>query len=263
MLERNHRLQVGQQGLVGYTTSKGEARVALNVGEEAVFFNNPDLPETQSEVALPLIVGQEIIGALDIQSKEKNAFSQDDIDLFSTLAAQVSIAIQNARLFSQTQQALREAEFATGQLTGQAWKNYTQATMVKGFHFDGRSSKPLKEKVSVSNEGALEIPIHVRDQEVARLILEAPEPDYQWPEDEILTIQAAAERTGLALENARLLEDAQRRASTERAIGDMSAKISASTDTEDILRTAVLELGRQLDDIKVVVELNSEEQEKA
>jgi len=99
MLERQHKLRVGQVGIVGYVTGTGEPRIATDVGEDAVFFNNPDLPETRSEMALPLKLGDLIIGALDVQSIEPDAFSQEDVALFTTLADQISVAIENANAY--------------------------------------------------------------------------------------------------------------------------------------------------------------------
>ncbi|HSB02417.1 MAG TPA: cache domain-containing protein, partial [Anaerolineales bacterium] len=110
MLKRGHRLKVGETGIVGYVTGTGSPRVALDTGADAAFFNNPDLPETRSEIALPLRAGEEIMGALDVQSTEPGAFAQEDINILSTLADQVSVAIQNARQFEQTRKALSEAE---------------------------------------------------------------------------------------------------------------------------------------------------------
>src|SRR5690606_15491511 len=101
MLERNHRLKVGETGIVGFVTQSGQPRIALDVGSDAVFFNNPDLPNTRSEIALPLRVETDIIGALDVQSTETNAFSEEDVNILSLLADQVSIAIQNARSYQQ------------------------------------------------------------------------------------------------------------------------------------------------------------------
>jgi GAF domain-containing protein len=115
MLRRGHRLKVGEQGIVGFVTSRGEPRIALNVGQDAVFFNNPDLPETRSELALPLKLGGTILGALDLQSMDVNAFSQEDVSVLSILADQVAIAIQNARSAEQAQRALIEAGIATKQ----------------------------------------------------------------------------------------------------------------------------------------------------
>lgn len=108
MLDRRHRLRVGQVGIVGYVTGTGEPRIATDVGEDAVFFNNPDLPETRSEMALPLKLGGVIIGALDVQSKESNAFTEADVTLFTTLADQISVAIENANAYEISQQTVEE-----------------------------------------------------------------------------------------------------------------------------------------------------------
>ena len=108
MLDRRHRLRVGQVGIVGYVTGTGEPRIATDVGEDAVFFNNPDLPATRSEMALPLKLGGVIIGALDVQSTESNAFTEADVTLFTTLADQISVAIENANAYEISQQTLEE-----------------------------------------------------------------------------------------------------------------------------------------------------------
>ncbi len=108
MLGRHHKLRVGQVGIVGYVTGTGEPRIATDVGADAVFFNNPDLPGTRSEMALPLKLGDLIIGALDVQSIEPDAFSQEDVALFTTLADQISVAIENANAYEISQQTVEE-----------------------------------------------------------------------------------------------------------------------------------------------------------
>ena len=121
MLARRHRLKVGEVGIVGYVTGRGEPRVALDVGEDAVFFNNPDLPDTRSEMALPLQARGEIIGALDVQSREPEAFSEEDVAVLQTLADQVALAISNTRLFQRAQDGLKAARRAYSELSREAW----------------------------------------------------------------------------------------------------------------------------------------------
>ncbi len=98
MLQRGHRLGVGKMGIVGYVTGTGKPRIALDVGADAVHFANPDLPETRSEMALPLRVGERIIGALDVQSREANAFEESDVVVLQTMADQLAVAIENVGL---------------------------------------------------------------------------------------------------------------------------------------------------------------------
>jgi len=103
MRKRGHRLPIGITGIVGHVTEHGEARIAADVSQDAVYFANPDLPETRSELAIPLKVSGMIIGALDIQSKERKAFSESDLLFLQIIADQLAVAIENARLLlSQT-----------------------------------------------------------------------------------------------------------------------------------------------------------------
>ncbi len=111
MLERRHKLAVGKVGIVGYATGTGKARIALDVGEDAIHFANPDLPLTRSEVAVPLAVGDSVIGALDVQSVEPDAFDDQDVAILQTMADQLAIAIENVRLLDrETRVALQRRQ---------------------------------------------------------------------------------------------------------------------------------------------------------
>jgi GAF domain-containing protein len=100
MLQRGHSLPVGKVGIVGYVTGTGKPRIALDVGADQVHFANPDLPNTRSELALPLWAGDQIIGALDVQSEQPQAFDEEDVLVLQTMADQLAVAIENARLIS-------------------------------------------------------------------------------------------------------------------------------------------------------------------
>ena len=122
LLERGHRLRIGQTGIVGHVTATGEPRIALDVGQDAVFFDNPDLPDTRSEMAVPLVARGRVIGALDVQSTRQAAFSSEDVSVLQTMADQLATAIENARLFTATQEALTETRemFEANQAIGAA-----------------------------------------------------------------------------------------------------------------------------------------------
>ncbi|MBI3241584.1 MAG: GAF domain-containing protein [Chloroflexi bacterium] len=107
LLERGHKLEVGGNSMVGWAVANRRARIALDVGEEPVRFVNPFLPDTHSEMALPLIVGNIVIGALDVQSVQVNAFSDADVSVLQTMADQIAVAIQNARLYLQVNRRAR------------------------------------------------------------------------------------------------------------------------------------------------------------
>jgi len=124
MLARGHKLGVGTTGIVGFVTGAGQPRVALDVGADVVYFDNPDLPETRSEMAVPLRIGGQVVGALDVQSIEPAAFGEEDVAVLSTLADQIAIAIENANLLQQTQAALQEAKAAHRRYLRQEWDSF-------------------------------------------------------------------------------------------------------------------------------------------
>jgi GAF domain-containing protein len=256
MLAHGHRLKVGQQGIVGYVTSSGNPRIALDVGDDAVYFDNPHLPETHSEVALPLKFGQELIGALDIQSTESNAFSQEDVKIFSVLADQVSVAIQNTISLEQAQRAIQKLEIASRQTTIQAWKGFIETVHTKGYRYDGIKPEPLKESSRAKmDKETLSVPVQLRGETIGRLKLRPVDQSRKWTEDELAIIESTAERVAIALESARLLEDAQKRASRETFLSGMAAKLSSSYKLDSILRDTVEELGQTLQGSKVSFQL--------
>lgn len=108
MLEAAHRLEVGGQSMIGWCVANGRARIALDVGQEAVRFDNPFLPETRSEIALPLISRGQVIGAMTIQSTRPAAFDQEDVTVLQTMADQLATAIENARLFQERERRITE-----------------------------------------------------------------------------------------------------------------------------------------------------------
>ncbi len=253
MLARNHRLLVGETGIVGYVTSVGQPRVALDVGADATYFNNPDLPDTHSEIALPLRIGADTFGALDVQSVEVNAFTADDVNILSVLADQVSVAIQNARSYQQSREALAQAERISAQLSGRQWRRFVEQQRISGYYFDGVSKRPLAPEHR-KRQYSLSVPLTLRGRQIGAIRLSPLNPNHQWTEDELALIQATADRAALALESARLLEESQKRAAKERTIGEISAKIGGVTDLESIVQVALRELGGVLPGAEINVQ---------
>jgi GAF domain-containing protein/HAMP domain-containing protein len=262
MLAREHKLKVGETGIVGHATSRGKARIALDTGKDAVYFDNPDLPDTRSEMALPMIVGDQIIGALDVQSTEPNAFSREDIDTLSTLADQVAIAIQNARLYEETRTALAQSQALYQQFTQAGWRQFRKSQKWIGIRHSKQKAElitdPLSETAQKEN-GSLNLPINLRGQKIGELKIDANE-KHKWNQDDIDIASAIIERAAIALENARLLEEAQRRAAREFATSEVANKISSSTNIDTILRSTVEELGRKIPGAQVAFEISSESQ---
>lgn len=279
MLARNHQLRLGV-GVVGYAAQTGVPRIALDVGKDAVFFNNPDLPETHSEAALPMKSRGETIGILDVQSTEPGAFTEADLQILTTLANQVAIAIENARLLTETRSALAQVQEVYEEFTRAEWGRTISKIEQKGFRYNaGRIEmleKGLKapealdailsgEIVTGSSNGSGEklatiaVPVKVRGEVIGIIHIESNDPARQWLEDDISLVGAVAERAAFAMENARLFQDARRRAVKEQSISEATARISSAMNIENILHTTAEELERVLGASEVLIRFQGRE----
>ena len=146
-LARGHRLRVGEQGIVGYVTGTGLPRIALDVGADAVHFANPDLPHTRSEMALPLVARGRILGALDVQSVEPEAFDKEDVGVLQTLADQIAVALDNARLFEESQASLRDVQAVQAQYTRQAWRAFSTQQEARTIEYTRSGVAPLGDQL--------------------------------------------------------------------------------------------------------------------
>ena len=260
MLERRHRLLVGKQGIVGNVTATGEPRIAMDVGVDAVFFDNPELPDTHSEMALPLKSAGLVVGALDVQSTERGAFTDEDVQMLGLLANQASLAIENARLFDETRSALAEAEAVGRQLTREVWGHLPAEHNLLGYRYSLSVASPLEKPVELADSGKdkhaessrVAIPIELRGETIGTLVVQSHSSE-ALNRDQIDLIKAVAERVALSAENARLFEETSRRAERERLVTDITGKIRSVHNPQAMIQTAMEELRNALGASRVEV----------
>lgn len=271
MLARAHRLRVGL-GIVGYVAAQGEPRIALDVGEDAVFFDNPDLPDTRSEMALPLQARGTIIGILDVQSTEPGAFSEEDVAVLQTLADQVALAISNARLFQQAQESLQAERRAYGELSGAAWRQLlmarTDLSLLRdehGFSSAGdvwlpEMEQALKTGQAISSDdgaGNMAVPIKVRGQIIGTIDAQRPDSAGNWTPEQTALLEQLADQLGDALEDARLFQEAQTHAAREQMIGQVASHMRESLDIDTVLQTAVEQMRDALELAEVEIRMGT------
>lgn len=257
MVRRGHQLKIGEQGIVGYVTSSGKPRIALDVGEDVVYFNNPDLPNTRSEMALPLHESGEIIGALDVQSTEPNAFSDDDLEVLTTLSELVTVAIQNAKLNEQMERSLAESEAISRQYFRQTWERLSEENQVTGFRYTASGPAPIGPSSNGTSESAEErktisVPIIIRDETIGELSVLIPK-DENIKADQMDLIRAVADRVAVIAENARLFDETTRRAERERLVTDITTKIRETNDPKAMIETAIKELREALNVTRIEI----------
>ncbi|MGC9397605.1 MAG: GAF domain-containing protein [Anaerolineae bacterium] len=261
MLERGHRLRVGEVGIVGYAAGTGRPRIALDVGQDAVYFDNPDLPQTRSEMAVPLMLKGEIVGVLDVQSTEPAAFTEEDVEILRLMADQIAVAIENARLLAQSRrtverlQRYQEEEVISGWRRALARRNQQLTYLYDRVEVreEGPEAVPLpvdpgalREVQVVRQDGRYHLlaPVRLQERTLGVLTFESEEP---WGEDARRLVEAVVAQLSLALENVRLLEDSRLSAAQERARSEIVSRVRASVQIDAILRSAAEELGRALE----------------
>jgi GAF domain-containing protein len=282
MVQERRQVDLEESGIISYVVNSGYHRLLFDVGDDATSFENPLLPETRSELALPLRVGRRITGALDIQCREAEAFDGDDVAVLQSLADQFAVAIENARLLAEMQQTLHQLEVASGLFTQDSWRLSAQrSSKGMGYRYRRlgieRAVEPPPEAVQAWADGhpvvlspqldaagdgqepvsTLAVPVKLRDQVVGVLNLSLEEQVVA--SDTVSLVEEVANRLALALENARLLDETRQRAQRDRLIADITAQVRASMDVERILQTAVRGLGAALGTDRAFIKLGGSE----
>jgi GAF domain-containing protein len=270
MLNRRHQLKVGGAGIVGYVAQSGYPRIALSTGTDAVFFNNPDLPDTQSEMALPLKIGNQVIGVLDVQSPLPAAFTEEDINTFTALSNQIAFVIQTTQIDERTSGLSIQNAKKTGELQTRKGKEGGYVYLADGTISSAQViSNPVLDKAIASGEVValpassknalpiLAVPVKIRDHVIGYIHIEAAESNRKWTEDEIAMVASVSERAALALENARLFEKTERRAEQEQIMARMTSRIGESTSFDRVLQTTIQEIGRTLGAKRTFIQLEA------
>ncbi|NJN92984.1 MAG: GAF domain-containing protein [Anaerolineales bacterium] len=222
LLRRGHRLAIKTGSINGTAAAEKRSVVVADTTQSATFLPNPLLPDTRSEVAVPLMVGDRVVGVLDLQHDFVDALSEENLPAFEALAGQLAIAIENARLFVETEQARTEVELYTRHLTGAGWSEFLDGVNRSeriGFNYEAGTVNPLAEALpETHNDHTLAAPIAVNGVTVGQLQLE-DENNQSWTSAEIELAKAVAEQVGQQLENLRLLAQAEQyQAEAEAAV---------------------------------------------
>lgn len=256
MLARRHRIRVGE-GMIGWSIANVQSRIAAQAASDEVRKVTAELPETRSEAAVPLRSRGRVIGALTVQDDEYNAFDEAAVAVLQVMADQLAVAIDNARLYAESQSTLEALRSASGEMTRVAWEKLSRGkgfagasdggvmALDAGWQPDMLRAVHTGEIVQAADRD-LAVPIKSRDAVIGVVRLSKPESQGDWTAQELNMVNVLVDRLGVTLESARLYEDTQRRASTERLLADVTSRIRSTLDVDAVLRTAVQELRRLL-----------------
>jgi signal transduction histidine kinase/DNA-binding response OmpR family regulator/putative methionine-R-sulfoxide reductase with GAF domain len=260
MLRQGHKLKVGGNSMIGWCIANSQPRIALDVGQEAIRFKNPLLPDTHSEMALPLNALGSTIGAVSIQSREVGRFTDFDVQAFTTITNQLASGIENARLFSQTQTQLETLQAAQKQISGEAWQQFAgqaSPTYLYDLNHDSfetsadfwrpelsdayQKNQPVAQSQDAAPpaQAALAIPITLRDQVIGVIDLYDTAGRRTWSDSDLAIATTIASQAALALDNARLFQEAQRRAVQLETAAEIARDTSGTLALNILLKRAV------------------------
>jgi GAF domain-containing protein/HAMP domain-containing protein len=263
MLARGHRIKIGE-GMIGWSIANAKSRVALEAGVDAMRLATKELPKTRSEAAIPLRSRGQVLGALTIQDSQPEAFDELFIDVLQTMANQVAIAIDNARLLDASQEALETTQRIFGEMSSRAWLELVRQQTNLVFRSDEMGNttaddvwKPEMDKVfeegktvqftnPETSTHALAVPILARGQIIGLLDTYKPIDEGRWTPEEITVIETIVDQVGVALESARLFEDTRRRAAREELVREISDQMQQATDMQSLMQIAAEEIKQAL-----------------
>lgn len=245
--QNHHRLEVAGKSMVGTAIRERTPRIAQNTSQEKQRVENPLLPYTRSEVALPLMVGERVLGALNVQSTREADFGPQVIETMKSMAGQVALTLENARLYQEAQQIIKEMRAVQKQYLLEGWSGFSEDKKKLEYRLGDEMDENAKK---------LEVSISLRDQVLGQIMLEGKD---EWTPEQQSLVDAVATQAAIALENARLVSESRQIALRERMVAEINSKIWTSATIDSVLQTAVKELGRRLDASSATVELQLED----
>jgi GAF domain-containing protein len=248
--QNRHRLEVPGRSMVATSIQERSVRIAQIAAQETQRYENPLLPYTRSEIALPLIAGDHVIGALNVQSMRESDFGPEVIETMQNMGSQVAIALENARLFQEAQMVIREMRTVQQQYLIEGWNRYTS---------DNETLEYVVGDEVFEDAERMEVPINLRDQNLGQIVLEGRE---DWTPEQHSLVDAVARQAAIALENARLVQESHQVAVRERMLAEINSKIWSAATIDGILQTVVKELGRRFDASQASIEISIEDLQK-
>ncbi len=237
LIAQGHKLAIGSDSVIGRVTRQIRPIIVNDTMEGTGHGFNPLLPETRAEMALPLVIADDCIGALDIQSTEANIFDENDVGKFQLIADQLAVAINNVRLREQSNQRFDQINSLNRQLTRDAWRDLEQA-----LGLDINYSYNLMDIETSSEadipEGSLVAPISIRGQVIGTLAASPPE-GLNFSDDDQAILRAVAERVAISIENARLFQETQVVLSETEVLYELSRNLSESNSYDDLINAII------------------------
>lgn len=271
LFERQHSLPVGSKSVIGQVTSTGKSVIARDT--DPIYYRNELLPNTRSELALPIFDGDSVIGALDVQSRRPDAFDSENVQALQVMANLLGTSIRNARLFEtqersgketkrlflETEASLRENQRLNQMLTRQGWTDFLELRqqvqgitindeeVIIGDEWSDAQAKAAHTRQMVNSDnghGIIAVPVMLGTEVIGAIEVE---PSPETPQSEVAEmVRSIAQRLALSLDKARLFEESQEATAREQRINDIVGRYQSVSNVDELLKITLAELGQSL-----------------
>lgn len=243
LLEQKHKILIGSNSVIGQVIATGKPMIVNDTRDPNMIHGyNALLSETRAEMGLPLIVNNQTIGALDIQSRVPNIFAEADLPTYLLLADQIAIAVNTSELMTQSSKRIRQIEALNRQYTRQAWEQ-TEETQLrsKAYRYNLVSVDEMSESEPAADKGSggLALPISVRGEVIGMLSAASNEGQFFTEGDQVV-LRAVADRVAMAIENARLFQETQISLAETSVLYQLQRYLNEANALKDILQAVIV-----------------------
>jgi GAF domain-containing protein/HAMP domain-containing protein len=250
LIGQGFRIEPDRKNPLASVVEQNRAIISLDIDQKN-FVADENFPLTRSRMILPLAVHGAVIGLLDLHSDQPRAFNMEDVEILQSLTDLIAIAFDNVRLINETQNLVSQLEANTSIQTQRTWRKLTSRQM-PAYQYTPAGVRPIfnPEKRStddVDNKNSLLVPLILYGQTIGNIKLKRKRNSPDWTEREKSLVEKIADQVSLALENSRLVEEAQKSAVRDQMIAHISTRIRETLDIDSVARTAASELLRVFD----------------
>lgn len=245
LIGQQFRIELDRRNPINLAASQNRP-VITSDSDGVNFVHEVNFPLTRSRMVLPLAVRGNILGLLDLHSDQPQAFNIQDAEILQTLADLVAISFDNARLINETKSLVNQLEINTNIQTDRTWRKLT-SRQKPAYQYTPAGVRPIFSTNKKDDDEGLQVPLVLHGQKIGAVTLKRKGDASHWSARERILVEKIADQVALALENSRLVDEAQKGAMRDQMIANISTRIRETLNIESVARTAVTELRRAFD----------------
>ncbi|NOT05166.1 MAG: GAF domain-containing protein [Anaerolineales bacterium] len=261
LIGQGFRVESDRRNAINKVIEKNGAYITSDT-EDPNFIRDINFPITRSRMLLPLTVRGNVLGVLDMHSDQTKAFDGQDAEILQTLSDLVAISFDNVRLINETKSLVSQLEINTSFQARRTWSKLT-TRQKPAYQYTPAGVRPLFSVDSDDVTEGLRVPLILYGQTIGTIKLKRKGGIAEWSDRERVLVEKIADQVALALENSRLVDEAQKSALRDQMIANISSRVRETLDVESVIRTATTELRRVFDLKEAEINIGSPQTEAA